>query len=621
MSLLSIAWCAALPAAPCGDVHAPPDPDALAATIDRALEAAHHEQGIVAAPPADDATWLRRLSLDVRGTIPARDEVVAFLADPSPARRAERIDAWLRTPEFAANFASLFVNELLETAAAKDRARARMWMAPWIEAELRGAASFATIARGVAAGTSDSSAPGPAGLSVVYRDTLETLSGTLAKSFLGVQIQCAQCHDDPAGRFRQEQFFRFTGFFADLSVEMKSQKSRAGPLLRVMDFPAERRLLEELKRQRGGATRPPAATGTGAAALEPSMALAMAPGEGEGNGAAISVEPVEVPTIDELIATLSDPQQGRAWCAEHLKEGPLVDALRPTLSSEAAAALQRCVDVAPFREAGHLDGAPWSPIEGRSRRDALADWMVAPSNPWFARNLANRLCAHFLGHGLIEPIDDLSSADDAVAPELLDELARAFHAAGTDVRALAAALLRTRAYARGPSIAASRKLRRRDERWFAAHPLRPFTAEQAANALLQLRPESAPPEAPDDRRARIQQRDRVVDDLRRTFGQLGGAGRGGAEATIPQALLLMNGPFGRLSESLRASPAALAFLDPALPLAERLAGLWLQTLGRRPSATEVEEIGRLLADGGELQEQLALLHWALVNSAEFHTNR
>ena len=58
------------------------------------------------------------------------------------------------------------------------------------------------------------------------------------------------------------------------------------------------------------------------------------------------------------------------------------------------------------------------------RRRALARWLTDPSNPLFARNLVNRHWAHFLGRGLVEPVDDLRDTNPPTNPELLDALAR-----------------------------------------------------------------------------------------------------------------------------------------------------------------------------------------------------
>ena len=69
------------------------------------------------------------------------------------------------------------------------------------------------------------------------------------------------------------------------------------------------------------------------------------------------------------------------------------------------------------------------------RRPALADWLTRPDNPWFARNLANRVWAHFLGRGLVEPVDDVRDTNPPSNPELLDALARHLVESKYDLRA------------------------------------------------------------------------------------------------------------------------------------------------------------------------------------------
>jgi hypothetical protein len=76
------------------------------------------------------------------------------------------------------------------------------------------------------------------------------------------------------------------------------------------------------------------------------------------------------------------------------------------------------------------------PARMGDRRRVLAEWMTAQDNPWFARNLVNRTWAHFMGRGLVEPIDDMRATNPPSNPELLDELARSFIASRYDFRQL-----------------------------------------------------------------------------------------------------------------------------------------------------------------------------------------
>ncbi len=92
------------------------------------------------------------------------------------------------------------------------------------------------------------------------------------------------------------------------------------------------------------------------------------------------------------------------------------------------------------------DPAPAAPPDPGDRRAALADWMTRPDNPFFARNLANRLWAHFLGRGLVEPVDDVRATNPPSNPELLDALARCVVENKYDVKALIRTITASRVY-------------------------------------------------------------------------------------------------------------------------------------------------------------------------------
>ena len=81
------------------------------------------------------------------------------------------------------------------------------------------------------------------------------------------------------------------------------------------------------------------------------------------------------------------------------------------------------------------------------RRLVLAEWMTSPANPWFARNLANRVWAHMLGRGLVEPIDDVRDTNPPSNPELLDALAKHVVDTKFDVKQLVRTIAKSRSSA------------------------------------------------------------------------------------------------------------------------------------------------------------------------------
>lgn len=95
-----------------------------------------------------------------------------------------------------------------------------------------------------------------------------------------------------------------------------------------------------------------------------------------------------------------------------------------------------------------LDAAPLPATFSGDRRQALADWLTSPKNPFFAKILVNRVWKHFMGQGLVEPVDDMRVTNPPTNGPLLDLLAQDFARNGYDVKALMRTILRSEAYQR-----------------------------------------------------------------------------------------------------------------------------------------------------------------------------
>jgi hypothetical protein len=205
----------------------PPDPRELAARIDARLDARMKAAKAVAAPVADDAEFLRRAYLDLTGRIPAPRDVYDFLADTDPHKRARLIDDLLDSPRYATHFAAVWRALLLPEAAANAEARVfQPGFEAWLRLRLRANAPYDQTVRELLTTpiASDPQAPEP-----VLRDPArpnalafyavkeakpENLAAATARVFLGVRIECAQCHDHPFGRWQRKQFWNMAAFFA-----------------------------------------------------------------------------------------------------------------------------------------------------------------------------------------------------------------------------------------------------------------------------------------------------------------------------------------------------------------------------------------------------------------------
>lgn len=130
-----------------------------------------------------------------------------------------------------------------------------------------------------------------------------------------------------------------------------------------------------------------------------------------------------------------------------------------------------------------LDGEPLDPEAAGDRREALADWLVAPENPHFARSITNRIWAAYFGPGLVEPVDDLRASNPASNEPLLDALAKHLVESQFDLKALMRVILRSETYQRSGEVHSEN---RDDTRYLSRHQPRRLMAEVLHDAIADV---------------------------------------------------------------------------------------------------------------------------------------
>ena len=203
-------------------VAAPPDPQALADRIDRHLAAGWADAR--PAPPADDAEFFRRAHLDLVGVIPRPHAVRAFLLDPDPGKRAKLVDDLLDSPPAAAHAARVWQAALLpETAATADARVFQPGFEAWLRDRFRANTPYDRLVRDLLAvplaaaprpALRKPDEPNPLAFVAVKDAKPENLAAAATRVFLGVQMECAQCHDHPFAPWTRDQFWQQAAFFA-----------------------------------------------------------------------------------------------------------------------------------------------------------------------------------------------------------------------------------------------------------------------------------------------------------------------------------------------------------------------------------------------------------------------
>jgi hypothetical protein len=230
-----IGWCAlglgagAARAAPAAEDAGARDALALAAAIDRHIAAGWEAGKVQPAPPASDAEFLRRVYLDLAGRIPSATEARQFLDDPRPDKRQRVIDRLLAGPTYVNHFTNVWRNLLVPEVAAGIQARIqRPSFEGWLRKQLAENAGYDKLVRElltapVGAGGLGKvpvgfggDAPSPAGFFFAKEMKPENLAASTTRIFLGVRLECAQCHNHPFADWKREQFWQFAAFFAGL---------------------------------------------------------------------------------------------------------------------------------------------------------------------------------------------------------------------------------------------------------------------------------------------------------------------------------------------------------------------------------------------------------------------
>ncbi|MFI5302561.1 MAG: DUF1553 domain-containing protein, partial [Polyangiales bacterium] len=316
-------------------------------------------------------------------------------------------------------------------------------------------------------------------------------AGTASRAFLGVQIQCAQCHDHKTEKWKQTDFERFANCF----------------------------------------------------------------------------------TRTQLVPIDRGPAMGQVRRVE------VRDAKRPVPRFRNNPEAKDIVDATPTA----LDGTDLS--TSPNARQAIASWITADKNPWFAQAIVNRMWGHFVGRGFVNPVDDLRPSNPATMPTLLQSIADDFAAHKYDVKYLLRTLASTEVYAlaSAPTKNPPEKLEAEHKLW-ARFRMTPLGPEELLNAVLAATnlEEAVRKNGGDLEKIRVQLA-RVWVFLFDVDEELD---RDAFEGTISQALTLLNGSLTGSASSAIPGGALADVMARAGTDADKIELLYLRTLSRRPTSDE-----------------------------------
>jgi len=186
--------------------------------IDTLVFAKQRQLGIPPSPLCDDATFIRRVSIDVAGRLPTVSEVEQFIADPDTAKRDRLVDRLVDSPGYADYFSNKWATVLRNKRRNGTDVQYTYKFHGWIRRALRENMPYDQLVRGVLTATGDPETHPPVAW---YREvsTSTQQMEDVAQLFLGMRMACAKCHHHPFERWSQQDYYGFEAFFSQVGLK------------------------------------------------------------------------------------------------------------------------------------------------------------------------------------------------------------------------------------------------------------------------------------------------------------------------------------------------------------------------------------------------------------------
>lgn len=597
---LTVCGCAAWGALLWCSVSRGADPLTAAQDVDRAIEASLPDD-LERAPRTNDEDFLRRITLDLAGTVPSPNEVTAFGLDPDPEKRTRLVDRLLESEEYSRNWARYW-SDVIYTNATEERARITQGtFEDWLAAKFAADAPWDEIATELLTATGSISEDGQTALIFAHTGQPAELAGEVSRIFLGIQIQCANCHDHPTDSWTREQFHTLAAFFPRIQVRPETPGDVRTFVVASMDQD-ERRGRGDFDPERtfgfmdrNGDGKVEKTEAENARFLRDRFAEILRAGDKDDDGALSKEEFMSIPRPPA-------DQPGRGASEYYM----------PDLNDPSSRGTR--LEPVFFIDGTSLDLG----TSDQDRRNALAKAVTSPDNEWFAKAYVNRIWGEMTGRGFYMPIDDLGPLREATCPEALEVLAEGFTEQNYDVKWLFRAIAATETY--------QRQIRTADpaaERppFASAIPTR-LRADQVYNSVLKVLgvEQLAGTRGPQRGRYGMNR-----DPGRAAFADLFGFDPSTPQedivGSIPQALFLMNNPQIVALMSGSGDTRLGRILREYENDHDALAELYLVTLSREPSAEETAIATSYISEVGHRTEAFEDLFWSLLNSSEFLSRR
>jgi hypothetical protein len=211
----------------------------LSQVIDHFLDERLRAEQVAVSPLADDAAFLRRAYLDITGRIPSAAKAAAFLDNPDPAKRAQLIDDLLASREYGVHQADIWQALLLPRNSDNRRLQFEP-MVKWLEESFNANKPWDKMVRELLTASGEQPKNGAVTF-YLANATVDKMTDTVSRLFLGVQLQCAQCHNHPFTEWKQAEYWGMAAFFLKTQIAPPRPGVNAAVVPSVIETQAPRR--------------------------------------------------------------------------------------------------------------------------------------------------------------------------------------------------------------------------------------------------------------------------------------------------------------------------------------------------------------------------------------------
>jgi hypothetical protein len=210
--------------------------------VDAAVHAQLKQLRLIPSPLADDATFLRRASLDVAGVLPTPESVRSFLSDTSPQKRDALIEKLLASQEFTDNWTYRWADIFL-ISGAQLRPDAVKAYYQWLRQRVEMNMPWDVLVRELVTAKGESFEQGATNFYAVHQEP-ETMAENVSQAFMGLSINCAKCHNHPLEKWTNDQYYAFANLFARVRAKGWGGDVRSGDGNRTLYTVAAGELLQ-----------------------------------------------------------------------------------------------------------------------------------------------------------------------------------------------------------------------------------------------------------------------------------------------------------------------------------------------------------------------------------------